>query len=82
METVKKIEVPKISTGSGFGIKNIIGLIFVLIGILLIIILLDFKLPINLGSLSKVLQYGAAAGSILGGLSMLFKKSTQDLKTI
>lgn len=58
---------------SGFGLGNILGMAFLLIGILLILSLLDFNLPL-LGSLKIILQYGAALGSILGGISMLFKK--------
>ena len=61
-------------SGRSFGLGNILGLIFVLIGILLILALIGFDLPIDLGNLNIVLQYGAALGSILGGLSMLFKK--------
>jgi|TARA_B100001964_G_C14199762_1_gene585184 hypothetical protein len=72
------MEIPK---SSGFGIGNIIGLLFVLIGILLVLTLLNFNLPI-LGNINIILQYGAALGSILGGLSMLFKKkeSTPEIK--
>ena len=70
------MKVPKatdLRSGSGFGLGNIIGLIFVLVGILLILSLID-NLPIDLGNFKGILQYGAALGSILGGLSMLFKK--------
>ena len=72
------MEIPK---SSGFGIGNIIGLLFVLIGILLVLTLLNFNLQI-LGNINIILQYGAALGSILGGLSMLFKKkeSTPEIK--
>ena len=66
----------KIPNSSSFGIGNILGLIFVLVGILLALNLMDFDLPINLENASTVLQYGAALGSILGGLSMLFKRKT------
>ena len=66
------MKMPKAS--SGFGVGNILGLIFILIGILLILNLMDFNLPVKLENISTVLQYGAAIGSILGGLSMLFKK--------
>ena len=59
---------------SSFGISNIVSLVFVLIGILLFLTLNNFNLPINLDGAQTVLQYGAALGSILGGLSMLFKK--------
>ena len=59
---------------SSFGIGNILGLVFVLAGILLVLILVGYKLPIDLGNAKTALQYGAAIGSILGGLSMLFKK--------
>jgi len=72
MDISKKVKVPK--SNSGFGLGNILGLIFVLIGILLVLNLQNFNLPIDLGNFSTILQYGAAAGSILGGLSMLFKK--------
>ena len=80
MGITEKIKVPKatkiLGSGSGFGIANILGLIFVLMGILLIIILIDIELPIDLSSIETILKYGAALGSILGGLSMLFKKKT------
>jgi len=66
--------IPKASGGSGFGISNILGLVFILIGALLVLNLIGYKLPIDLNSLNKPLQYGAALGSIIGGLSMLFKK--------
>ena len=72
------MEVPKVSKSSGsesgFGIGNILGLIFLLTGILLILALLNFNLPIDFGNFKTVLQYGAAFGSIFGGLSMLFRK--------
>ena len=74
----KKIKVPKASkilgSESSFGIANILGLIFVLMGILLILIIIEIDLPVDLGSMETILKYGAAIGSILGGLSMLFKK--------
>ena len=59
---------------SSFGIGNILGLVFVLAGILLVLILVGYNLPIDLGNAKTALEYGAALGSILGGLSMLFKK--------
>jgi len=87
MAIYKDIKVPKatksLGSGSGFGIANILGLIFVLIGILLILILIEIDLPIDLSSMETILKYGAALGSILGGLSMLFKKhnSVPEIKT-
>ena len=66
------MKVPKAK--SGFGLGNILGLIFVLIGILLFLSLINFNLPVDLKNFNVVLQYGAAIGSILGGLSMLFKR--------
>jgi hypothetical protein len=66
------MKIPKAS--SGFGAGNFLGLIFVLLGILLFINLTGYDLPINLDNASTTLQYGAALGSVLGGLSMLFKK--------
>tara|TARA_Y100000310_G_scaffold345214_1_gene462759 strand:+ start:1798 stop:2031 length:234 start_codon:yes stop_codon:yes gene_type:complete len=66
------MKIPKAS--SGFGAGNFLGLIFVLFGILLLLNLTGFNLPINLDDASTILQYGAALGSVLGGLSMLFKK--------
>jgi len=73
----------KVPKATGFGIGNILGLIFLLIGILLIISLQNFNLPIDLGNFEIILQYGAALGSILGGLSMLSKKheSVPEIKT-
>ncbi len=66
------MNIPK--PGSSFGIGNILGLIFVLAGILLVLTLVGYKLPIDLGNAKTALEYGAAIGSILGGLSMLFRK--------
>lgn len=66
------MKIPKAS--SGFGAGHILGLAFVLVGILLLLSLTGYNLPINLDNASTVLQYGAALGSVLGGLSMLFKK--------
>jgi len=66
------MKIPK--AGNGFGLGKILGIIFLLIGILLIISLQNFNLPIDLGNFSVILQYGAALGSILGGLAMLFNK--------
>jgi hypothetical protein len=59
---------------TGFGVGNILGVIFLLIGILLILSLQNFNLPIKLENFNIILQYGAAIGSILGGISLLFKK--------
>ncbi|MEK6949365.1 MAG: hypothetical protein AABX34_04035 [Nanoarchaeota archaeon] len=66
-------EVKTQSKTSSFGITNLIGLVFILIGILLILFLLGINLPIELGDFELYLQYGAAAGSIIGGISMLFR---------
>ena len=81
------MDIPKVKPDSGgFRLGNILGLIFVLMGILLILNLINFNLPvISLDSVNIILQYGAAVGSILGGLSMIFKKketasSAMDLK--
>jgi len=87
MADPKDFKIPKASkilgSGSGFGIANILGLIFVLMGILLILILIDIDLPVDLSRMETILKYGAALGSILGGLSMLFKKhdSVPEIKT-
>ena len=75
-----KVKVPK--TSSSFGLGNILGLIFVLIGILLVLNLQNFNLPIDLSNFNIILQYGAAAGSILGGISMLFKKKESTPEVI
>ena len=64
----------KVPKSKSFGLGNILGIIFVLMGILLILNLIGYNLPIYLGNVSIVLQYGTGLGSILGGLSMLFKK--------
>jgi len=74
------MQVPK---ASSFGVGNILGLIFVLIGVLLVLVVIDFNLPIDLGNFKTILEYGAALGSILGGLAMLFKKheSVAEIKT-
>lgn len=76
---IPKTESPT-ESGSGFGLGTIVGLIFLLMGILLVIVLIDFNLPIDLGNFKTVLQYGAALGSILGGLSMLFRKKEITIK--
>ena len=78
MAKMAESKIPKTiipAQGSGFGIGNIIGLIFVLIGILLVLSLMNFNLPVKLENFKAVIQYGAAIGSVLGGLSMLFKKN-------
>tara|TARA_Y100000310_G_scaffold112450_1_gene110932 strand:- start:6232 stop:6456 length:225 start_codon:yes stop_codon:yes gene_type:complete len=72
------MDLPKLSSKpgstSGFGIGNIIGLVFVLIGILLVLVVIDLGLPIDLGGFETILEYGAALGSIIGGAFMLFHK--------
>ncbi|MEK6869775.1 MAG: hypothetical protein AABX74_06065 [Nanoarchaeota archaeon] len=71
------MKLPKVTdkpASHGFGIANILGLIFLIIGILLIVVLTGIKLPIDLSGTENILEYGAAIGSILGGISMLFKK--------
>ena len=40
----------------------------------------EFPFSLNLKNAEKVLQYGAALGSILGGFSMLFKQRQQQIK--
>jgi len=66
---------PLKASGSGFGAGHILGLVFVLLGILLALTLIGYKLPFEIANSSFIFQWGAAIGSILGGLSMLFKKS-------
>jgi len=75
------MKVPNIA--SGFGMGNILGLLFVLLGILLVLNLMNVSLPVDLKNFSSILQYGAALGSILGGIAMLFKKKevTEEIKT-
>ncbi len=75
-----KIPKTESGTGSSFGFGSILGLIFVLMGILLVLVLTGFDLPIDLGNFNSILQYGAALGSILGGLSMLFRKKEITMK--
>ena len=65
---------------SEFNFSLILGVIFILIGIILLLDLLNVNLPLNLKNAEKVLQYGAALGSILGGFSMLFKQRQQQIK--
>ena len=67
----------------GFGIGNILGLLFILFGILLVLSTQDFNFPIDLGAFQFIFQWGAALGSILGGFAMLFKKhdSVPEVKT-
>ena len=73
MEKPKEIKVPK--DNSGFGIGTILGLIFIIVGILLVLVLIDLNVPIiNLGGIETILEFGAAIGSILGGITLLFKK--------
>ena len=71
------MKIPKVTDkpgSSGFGIGNILGLIFLIIGILLIVVLIKIDLPIDLSGIETILEYGAAVGSVLGGIAMLFKK--------
>ena len=71
------MNLPKVPNkpGSGsFGIANILGLIFLIIGILLIVVLTEIDLPIDLSGIEIILEYGAAIGSILAGIKILFKK--------
>ncbi|MBS3130926.1 hypothetical protein J4212_00695 [Candidatus Woesearchaeota archaeon] len=65
---------PKIPGQSGFSITTILGLLFVFIGVMLFVSLLG-KLPQNMSNITQPLEWGAAAGSLLGGVSMLFKKN-------
>jgi len=69
-------------TSSGFGINSILGLVFMFFGAFLLISLTSYKLPFDISGAEKVLQYGAALGSILGGLTMLFKKKMNPITTI
>lgn len=71
------MKIPKITDkpgSSGFGIGNLLGLIFLIIGILLIVVLMKVGLPVDLSGIETILEYGAAVGSVLGGIAMLFKK--------
>ena len=71
------MDLPKVKDkpgSSGFGIGNILGLIFLIIGILLIAVLTEIDLPMDLSGIEGILEYGAAIGSILVGIKMLFKK--------
>ena len=71
------MDIPKVKNkpgSSSFGIRNILGLIFLVTGILLIVVLIEIGLPVDLSGIETILEYGAAIGSILGGISMLFKK--------
>jgi len=72
----------KPKSSSSFGLGHILGLIFFLVGIVLFLNLIGFKLPIDLSSAEVGLQYGAAIGSTLGGLSMLFKKNSSSAPTL
>ena len=65
---------------SGFNFGLIVGIIFILIGIVLFLSLINVRLPVNLKGAETVLQYGAAIGSILGGFSMLFKQKEPKIK--
>ena len=75
MPDSKKIELklPQ-QEASGFGLANLLGLIFVLIGAIMVLTLSGYNLPVDLGNAKTALEYGASIGSILGGLSMLFKR--------
>jgi len=66
--------------GSGFNFGLILGIIFILIGIVLFLNLINVNLPVNLKNVEIFLQYGAAIGSILGGFSMLFKQKQPKIK--
>ena len=61
--------------GSSFGASNLFGLAFLLMGILAMVVILEIKLPVNLDKAKTAIFIAAALGSILGGFSMLFKKS-------
>lgn len=65
---------------SGFSFGLLLGLIFIFVGAVLLLTLLNVNLPLNLKNAEIFLQYGAAIGSILGGLSMLFKQRSQQIK--
>ncbi len=80
MPDSKKIEskLPQQESG-GFGISSIIGLVFILIGILIILLLLEINLPVELEAFELYLEYGAAIASIILGISMLFRSSETDI---
>jgi hypothetical protein len=68
---------PKIqdkANGKAFGLINIIGLILLLIGITSILLFLEI-LPWDLSILKNPLQYGSAAGSVIAGIMLLFRKT-------
>ena len=74
MDRVDKPKVVIAKYSGGFGISNLLGLIFILVGIALILMLTKFTLPFDLASYRTYMEYGAGAASILGGISMLFDK--------
>ena len=65
---------------NNFNFRLILGLIFILVGIIFFLSLLNVNLPLNLKNAETLLQYGAAIGSILGGFSMLFKQRQTQIK--
>lgn len=65
---------------NNFNFGLILGLIFILVGIIFFLSLLNVNLPLNLKNAETLLQYGAAIGSILGGFSMLFKQRQTQIK--
>ncbi|MBS3102667.1 hypothetical protein J4458_04455 [Candidatus Woesearchaeota archaeon] len=65
---------------SGFNFSLILGLIFILVGIVFLLSLLNVNMPLNLKNAGKALQYGAAIGSILGGFSMLLKQRQPQIR--
>ncbi len=74
MEKAKEPKVIIEKPSGGFGIGNLLGLVFVLVGIAYILILTKFNLPFNLEAFRTYIEYGVAAAAIIGGISMLFYK--------
>jgi amino acid transporter len=71
---MKEPKIKEKSESKGFGLINIIGLIFLLIGIISILLFLEI-MPFDLSILKNPLQYGTAAGSLIAGILLLFRKS-------
>ena len=74
MEKEEKPKVIVAKPSGGFGISNLLGLIFVLVGISFILVLTQFSLPFDLAPYRTYIEYGVSAAAIIGGISMLFGK--------
>jgi hypothetical protein len=59
---------------SGFSIKPIIASAFILFGAIVLVELAGIEFAARSPIITSALKYGTAAGSIIGGIFMLFRK--------